>query len=91
MDNLGICANCLMVGNCSFRSSNSKPVWYCNDFRHSEHSTLIDKNNSVKENISNNKIFSAEEYSGLCAYCELRVNCLIPRKSGGVWHCNEYI
>lgn len=34
---------------------------------------------------------SAEPLSpGLCANCEHRAGCTLPKSAGGVWHCEEY-
>ena len=33
----------------------------------------------------------AQEFTGLCANCAKRLDCLLPKREGGVWHCEEYV
>jgi hypothetical protein len=31
-----------------------------------------------------------EALKGLCAHCDKRETCTLPKPEGGVWHCDEY-
>jgi len=62
-------------------------------------SGLILKNGepAVKESerivmFSENKKIYIHNYQakGLCAHCDSRENCSIPKIDGGIWHCEEY-
>ena len=86
MDNLGICVNCSSVGSCTFRSGNSKPVWYCNEYKEAKKSSPPNLPTRVGNSDS-----SPETYRGLCVNCERLGGCNIALSTGGVWHCNEYI
>ncbi len=84
---LGLCASCDHAGNCMHLSRNEGGVWRCEDFEAGEPARTIGlrKAGAPPENPPLTNLV------GLCANCEERNDCAQARRTGGVWHCEQFV
>jgi len=88
-----LCTTCNYGPDCVRRKHHGKPVLYCEEFDDYQPSpekpyrAFADYDPKEKTEISR---LSSARSTGLCAFCENQDICTIPKKEGGVWHCEEY-
>ncbi len=81
----GVCANCAHADLCGILHGASRVIHHCELYeccapvamqaaRESERFVEPDRPHML----------------GLCANCDLRAECKLPKPASGVWHCEEY-
>lgn len=79
-----LCATCLHEQDCVYATPGREPVIECESFAtEGAASVVIEEPAEAVET-------APEGLAGLCANCEHRADCTLPRPPGGVWHCEEY-
>lgn len=81
----GLCSTCDSALTCTLPKSLERPVVCCEEF------AVTPEPASTKANVchadcgenGNGKL-------GLCANCDARATCRLPKPDGGVWWCEEY-
>ncbi len=73
----GICTNCALSGDCTYRMATSKVIVQCELYQMEE------------EDASASKLISTQR--GLCMNCVKVDRCQLPEKNEGIWHCEEYL
>ena len=88
-----LCTTCNHGPDCVRRKHHGKPVLYCEEFDDfqppPEKTYRAFAEYDSSEKLETSKLASARNM-GLCAFCESQKTCTIPKKEGGVWHCEEY-
>lgn len=81
-----LCTTCNHLATCERRSTSLRPVFYCEEF-----------DNYVPAVVTDSAPWAptpetARDYRhlGLCADCENRENCVVPKPEGGIWNCEGY-
>ena len=88
-----LCTTCNHGPTCVRRKHHGKPVLFCEEFDDYQPSApkpfraFADYGPEEKAEASR---LSSARLIGLCAFCESRDLCTIPKKEGGIWHCEEY-
>lgn len=88
-----LCSTCNYGPDCVRRKHHGKPVLYCEEFDDYQpspekpHRGFADYDPGEK--LETSKLATSRSM-GLCAFCENQDICTIPKKEGGVWHCEEY-
>ena len=89
----GICSTCRHRDGCSPASSTgSRPLVVCREF---EVTPTVPRQRpvpgrGVRSGGGGGGRADGPAATGLCGTCELRETCALPRRTGGVWHCEEY-
>lgn len=78
-----LCSTCAHVGDCVYARTGREPVLEC-EFFATEGALEVREAPAVETEAE------PELLAGLCANCEHRADCSLPRPAGGVWHCEEY-
>ncbi len=86
----GLCANCVHATDCRYRQTAQQPLLYCE-----EHEVAGSRGNASAAGATPKKDDRERSLRdaavlGLCANCDHRDTCTLPRPEGGVWHCEEY-
>jgi len=89
----GICPTCKNNSNCTLHVRSTKPVMNCEEFQNEAAlvpavGLLIQPKPAKRAPGAKGK--RTIHAVGLCPHCESRVNCVLPKPEGGVWHCEEY-
>ncbi|UCE26690.1 MAG: hypothetical protein JSW52_10125 [Candidatus Coatesbacteria bacterium] len=93
----GICITCNYAADCAHLKRNPNvSIWHCENYDdHVEPGETVPEisipvvNNDVVLGVETEK--TAVEIKGLCIDCENRDGCAHAMKTGGVWHCEEYL
>lgn len=83
----GICTSCIHASTCLYQKAAKHPIWFCEMFE-SEFGKALKPEKHTK--VSSPEIPLQTRLPGLCANCEKRETCTLPKAEGGVWHCEEY-
>ena len=78
-----LCTTCLHLDDCVYARTGHEPVLVC-EFFETEGAA------EMHEAVAVTGEAEPEPFAGLCANCEHREDCTLPRPAGGVWHCEEY-
>ncbi len=78
-----LCTTCLHLDDCVYARTGREAVLEC-EFFDTEGAP------EARETAAVTTEPEAEPLAGLCANCEHRDDCTLPRPTGGVWHCEEY-
>jgi len=83
----GVCESCVQKDICVFKKNVAQAVLSCDEyeFEPASGSTGLAgaENAAVRRELK-------VEFKGLCANCDVRNDCNIPKPTEGVWHCVEY-
>ncbi len=87
--NSGVCANCAYQDECGILAETSVPIIQCELY---QCCSLPTRELAVKEPPTPKTEKRSENVHllGLCANCDNRADCKLPKSSSGVWHCEEY-
>lgn len=83
----GICAGCIHASTCLYQSTARQPIWFCEMF---ENDTPLISHPKTDSEYSVLQI-QPSQFTGLCANCDKRGTCTLPKPESGVWHCEEYV
>lgn len=81
--NVGLCCTCRNLPTCAIRDIRCTVI-ACEEFCSEEliiHPEKVSQPESVVEHAL---------AKGLCANCEDRETCTLPKSETGVWHCEQY-
>lgn len=81
-----LCSACEHVRTCPGRSTPDSPITTCKYY--TEHAPSYPAN-IVGVRGGNGSCMAS--IAGLCASCQLRDTCRLPKPEGGVWQCEEYV
>ena len=83
-----LCCTCNHADECDRPSTPERPIFFCEMFEaYVPVEAQAPPSRAPREPPGKP---GAPEYKGLCANCENRDTCVLPRPDGGVWHCQEY-
>jgi hypothetical protein len=89
---LGLCSTCVHAATCTYRIYGGQPVWHCNEFDDTEEADPSERPSYQRSPqgapLQPSETLAAQ--TGLCANCEERSLCRLPKPAGGVWQCEEY-
>jgi hypothetical protein len=93
----GICTTCNYAAGCAHLKRNPDIViWHCENY--DDYVAPGDTLPEVSLPVVNNDVAlgletenATVEIKGLCIDCENRDSCVHAMKTGGVWHCEEYM
>ncbi len=86
---LGLCVNCANLSDCNVWRSSRGAIIECEMYE----CCLLPRPELVgskKKAVSENTGTETIHILGLCANCEHRRDCKLPKPSSGVWHCEMY-
>lgn len=75
----GLCGSCMHAFDCVYRKTSDKVVIQCEVFEDGDTGTTVD-----------NRAAGEIVLRGLCLNCNKNRFCHLPKKTSGVWHCEEY-
>jgi hypothetical protein len=81
----GLCLNCRVAATCMYVRQRGGAVWHCDEYQEGGAEPVA----SLVEEVRPEPKVEARAM-GLCANCDVRDTCTLPRPQGGVWHCEEY-
>jgi hypothetical protein len=93
----GICITCNYAADCAHLKRNPNVViWHCENY--DDHVAPGETVPEVSVPVVNNDTVSGVEtenatveLKGLCVDCENRDGCAHAMRTGGVWHCEDYL
>lgn len=87
---VGLCSSCNNASECVFRKKRGFDAIYCETFDNLNGDAK--RVPTVLKEIDLPGIEKAAKVThlGLCANCENRDLCKLPKPDSGVWHCEEY-
>ena len=91
----GLCATCNHTNDCTFPRDPNRPVIDCNEFDCREGVQPAKGPTGVvpvaeHEAVSGSRPDVPDSVLGLCRNCEHYGDCELCKRTGGVWHCEEY-
>jgi hypothetical protein len=88
---MGLCSSCNNASQCVYRKKRGFDAIYCETFDNLNGDGGRHRSSIVMDVVEESSEDSAKiTYLGLCANCENRDNCQLPKPDAGVWHCEEY-
>ncbi len=78
-----LCTTCLHLDDCVYSRTGREAVLECEFFATEGATEVREAPALVTEP-------EPEPLAGLCANCDHRADCTLPRPAAGVWHCEEY-
>ena len=82
-----LCSTCNHAPACSNRGTPDSPMFFCEEF---DAYVPVTVDAGSRPAPAGTAIRESQKHKGLCANCENRETCTMPRPEGGVWHCEEY-
>lgn len=83
---VGICENCAQAAFCLYREKATHPIWFCEQFEN-----VFSEPSPQNNTAAHPAVKSQTRLLGLCANCEKRETCRLPKPESGIWHCEEYV
>ena len=83
-----ICRNCAHQGSCAGLSRATKPVVFCEEHECGPRRGPVAVEAAARPAVQGQA--GAVHMLGLCANCDSRQECKLPKATGGVWYCEEY-
>ncbi|MBU1319329.1 MAG: hypothetical protein KKG33_00510 [candidate division Zixibacteria bacterium] len=86
----GLCRTCNNESICVYRLKRGYDALYCDMF-----DDYVKPGSNGNGHHDSDAVVAAEpaqlsELKGLCANCDHKDRCTLPKPEGGVWHCEEY-
>jgi hypothetical protein len=87
-----LCDTCLHKETCSLRADPSEPTYQCEEYDGGSYESVLRPPILValSERQAHGLVPSSDGLAGLCANCDRRAECTLPKAPGGVWFCEEY-
>jgi hypothetical protein len=88
-----LCSTCNYRSDCVRRKHHNQPVLYCeefDDYQRSHRKPASGFGEYEPKEMTDLSTLSSARTMGLCAFCESRETCTLPKTEGGIWHCEEY-
>jgi hypothetical protein len=87
-----LCDTCLYAEGCCLQADLMDRVHHCEEYDDGSREAALQPPPlvSIPEQGPEKAPHGEEPLAGLCANCELRAECTLPKAPGGVWFCEEY-
>jgi hypothetical protein len=88
---LGLCVNCVHREGCAFRRNVTGPIVCCEEHSSDDPGQAASVDAPPAKGITSQSLLVVHfAPKGLCINCSHEKDCVLPRREGGVWYCEEY-
>ena len=91
MPPVGLCLTCNNLASCFHRKRRGFDAVYCEMFDNYVPSRDNGGGQEESGSLSGAVVIGSGILNDLCVNCTNQATCRLPKPTGGVWHCEEYL